>query len=228
MGLTFAKSLDVSIADLKRQGCDRLMIDLRGNIGGGLGFARLASYLCPDRVPIGYSLTPRRQREGYKLEEFKHVVYPKTRLGLVATLARFALRDKSIFLLTQGLGPQPFHGRVVVLVNEWTNSAAEMIARFASENKLATIVGAKTAGNVLGAVNFRVGGGFWLRLPVYGWNTNAGVSIEGRGVEPDIAIEVHPEELSKGTDRQLNTGLEVLQKSLDKACFDTRSEAAPA
>ena len=77
-------------------------------------------------------------------------------------LARFALRDKSVVLLTQGLGPQPFHGRVVILVNEWTNSAAEMLAGFASENHLATIVGTKTAGNVLGAVNSKVGAGYWL------------------------------------------------------------------
>jgi hypothetical protein len=54
-------------------------------------------------------------------------------------------------LLTQGLGPQPFHNRIVILVNEWTNSAAEMVANFAAENRLATIVGQKTRGNVLGA-----------------------------------------------------------------------------
>jgi C-terminal processing protease CtpA/Prc len=43
-------------------------------------------------------------------------------------------------LLTQGLGTQPFHNRIVVLVNEWTNSAAEMVANFAAENRLASIV----------------------------------------------------------------------------------------
>ena len=73
------------------------------------------------------------------------------RAELLVTLARFAFRDKSVMLLTQGLGPQPFHNRIVVLVNEWTNSAAEMVANFAAENGLATIVGQKTRGNVLGA-----------------------------------------------------------------------------
>ena len=47
-----------------------------------------------------------------------------------------------------------------MLVNEWTNSAAEMVANFAAENRLATIVGEKTRGNVLGAMNFKVG--WWL------------------------------------------------------------------
>ncbi len=211
MGLGFSKSLDAAIAGLKQEECDRLIIDLRGNIGGGLGFARLASYLCPDKVPIGYSVTPKRQRRGYKPKEFEPVVYPSSRIGFATTLARFALRDKSIFLLTQGLGPQPFHGKTVLLVNEWTNSAAEMVASFAKENKLATIIGTKTAGNVLGAVNMKVGGGYWLRLSVFGWYTTKGTCVEGQGITPDVLVDVYPSELSAGADRQLNTALELLR-----------------
>ena len=110
--------------------------------------------------------------------------------------------------MTQGLGPQPFHGRVVFLVNEWTNSAAEMVAGFASENKLATIVGTKTPGNVLGAVNTKVGGGYWLRLPVFGWYTPKGMPVEGRGITPDRLVEVDPESLSRGIDTQLHAAAE--------------------
>ena len=76
-------------------------------------------------------------------------------------------------LLTQGLGAQRFHGRTVLLVNEWTNSAAEIVAAFAQEQGVARIVGQKSRGNVLGASNFPVGGGYWLRLPVFGWFTSA-------------------------------------------------------
>jgi len=63
---------------------------------------------------------------------------------------RFAFSDKSIVMVTEGLGPQPFHGRIVLLVNQHTASAAETITGFARENKLAIIVGTKTAGQVLG------------------------------------------------------------------------------
>ena len=66
---------------------------------------------------------------------------PNTKLGLLFCLTRFSVQDKSLVLLTQGLGKQPFHGRVVVLVNEWTNSAGEMAAQFAKDTKLATVVG---------------------------------------------------------------------------------------
>jgi carboxyl-terminal processing protease len=125
-------------------------------------------------------------------------------------LARFALRDKSVMLLTQGLGLQPFHGRVAILVNEWTNSAAEMLASFASEHRLATIIGTKTAGNVLGAVNQRVGAGYWLRVPVFGWYTSNGKCLEGQGVSPDLQVDVDPTSLDPAIDQQARRAVEVL------------------
>jgi C-terminal processing protease CtpA/Prc len=135
---------------------------------------------------------------------------PRTRLEFVLALARFALRDKSIVLLTQGLGPQPFHGRVVILINEWTTSAAEMLASFASENRLATIVGTKTAGNVLGAVNQKVGAGYWLRVPVFGWYTSNGKCLEGEGVSPDLEADVDPASLDAAIDQQARRAAELL------------------
>jgi carboxyl-terminal processing protease len=209
-GLAFGKALDDAVHDLKQQGCDRMIIDLRGNIGGSLGFARLASHMCPGEIAIGHSLTPRRLRSGYDPEALPRVPMPRTRAELLVTLARFAFRDKSVMLLTQGLGEQPFHNRIVVLVNEWTNSAAEMVANFAAENSLATIVGQKTRGNVLGAANFRVGSGYWLRLPVFGWFTSKGRTLEANGVEPDVSVEISPDALAEGQDNQLSKAIEIV------------------
>jgi carboxyl-terminal processing protease len=209
-GMQFAKALDAAVADLKVQGCDRLIIDLRGNIGGSLGLARLASYLCPGELPIGHSLTPQRQRAGYDPKTLPRVPMPQTKRELSFTLARFAFRDKSVFLLTQGLGAQPFHGKIAVLVNEWTNSAAEMVASFAAENNLATIVGTKTAGSVLGAANFAVGSGYWLRLPVFGWYTLRGNCLEGNGVSPEVPVDVDPQVLNTGVDQQMEKGIEIV------------------
>lgn len=209
-GISFANALDLAIRDLKSRGCDRLIIDLRGNIGGSLGFARLASYLCPDRIPIGHSLTPARLRKGYTRDTLPRVPMPRTTPQFVLALAHFALRDKSVVLLTQGLGPQPFHGRVAILVNEWTNSAGEMLASFASENRLATIIGTKTAGNVLGALNRRVGAGYWLRVPVFGWYTSSGKCLEGQGVSPDLHLDIDPLSLESAIDQQMHRAAEVL------------------
>jgi C-terminal processing protease CtpA/Prc len=209
-GMRFGKALDAAINDLKRQSCDRLIVDLRGSIGGSLGFARLASYFCPGQLAIGHSLTPRRLRSGYDPAKLPRVPMPRSRAELLLTLTRFTVQDKSLMLLTQGLGAQPFHGRIVLLINEWTNSAAEMVANFAAENRLATLVGRRTRGNVLGATNFRVGGGYWLRLPVFGWFTSQGRSLEGTGVDPDIPVDISPTQLQASHDTQLVRALDIV------------------
>ena len=184
IGLDFMRALATEMDRFRNAGVEKLVIDLRGNIGGSLGFAGLASYLCPDLRPIGFSLTPKTLREGYDKDQLPKVVMPNSRFELAVTMSKFLVRDKSVVLLTQGLGPQPFHGNILVKVNQWTNSASEMVASFAQENALATVIGVKTAGNVLGAANVEVGRGYWLRLPVFGWMTWSGRCLEGVGVTP--------------------------------------------
>lgn len=212
-GLGFAKVLDCAIRDLKNHGCERLIIDLRGHIGGSLGFARLASYLCPGKIPIGHSLTPSRLREGYDRNALPHVPMPATRTELFLTLLRYANRDKSVMLLTQGLGPQPFHGKIVILANEWTNSAGEILASFAADNNLATIVGTTTAGNVLGAVNLPVGHRYWLRLPVFGWYTSRGLCLEDVGVVPKVCFDMDPSFLAQQIDPQFDMAVEIVGRT---------------
>lgn len=114
-------------------------------------------------------------------------------------------------LLTQGLGKQPFHGRVVVLVNEWTNSAGEMAAQFAKDTKLATVVGNRTRGRVLGSTAFEVGNGYTLYLPVFGWYCADGSSNESSGVEPDVVVDIDPERLGHGEDAQMDKALALLE-----------------
>src|SRR5439155_26582235 len=45
IGQSFARGLDQAIAELKTRGATRLVIDIRGNIGGALGSLSLMSYL---------------------------------------------------------------------------------------------------------------------------------------------------------------------------------------
>jgi len=188
------------------------VIDLRGNIGGSLGFAILASYLCPDQRPIGYSITPKTLRNGYSKEELPKVPMPRNKAELVFTLGKFGFRDKSVVLMTQGLGPQPFHGRIAILINEFTRSAGEMLASFAAENRLALLVGAKTPGNVLGAVNFGVGYDYYARLPVFGWFTWAGDCLEGTGVSPELPIAINCQNGKASSDQQRDIAMRAVAK----------------
>src|SRR5260370_36031575 len=92
--------------------------------------------------------------------------------------------DKSILVVTEGLGPQRFHGRVIVLVNEHTASAGPMVAAFAEENKLATIIGAKTPGRLLSGSAFKAGFGCIVGVPVAACRRLAGELREREGVSP--------------------------------------------
>src|SRR5207248_9516897 len=121
VGQSFARALDEAIRELKAQRARHLVVDIRGNIGGGLGSLRLMSYLCPGKLEIGHSLTRRRLRNGYQKEKLTRIEkIPATKPELLMMAVRFKIfqRDRSMVLATEGLGPQPFHGRIVVLTNE--------------------------------------------------------------------------------------------------------------
>ena len=64
----------------------RLLIDLRGNPGGGIGGLRIMSHLVPSRVPVGFSIDRPTIERGYekeRLPRFNHI--PRFKWGASAT-----------------------------------------------------------------------------------------------------------------------------------------------
>jgi len=212
LGMDVARDMNRAVTDLA---CARLLIDLRGNTGGGIGCLRLMSHLCPDRRGVGYSVTRATARKGYtkeRLPQFDRI--PASKLGVIPLLFRFAGRGRSVAVFTEALGPQAHHGRVVLLVNEHSASAAEMVAAFASEYRLATLVGVKTAGRLVATSAFKVGYGYRLVLPVAAYHTWHGNNLEGRGVVPDVEVPVSTEALRGGRDNQLTRAMEEIGQAM--------------
>jgi carboxyl-terminal processing protease len=120
VGLDVSRAIDAAVAEL--ESCDRLILDLRGHLGGGLGVLRLMSHLTPDKLPIGYTITRRRAESGYdksKLPKLDRLpTYLPNFLGVASMVLTYAGRDPSILLVSEGLGPKKWHGRIVILVNE--------------------------------------------------------------------------------------------------------------
>ena len=209
IGIDFAKEIDAAMTKLSA--CDRLVIDLRGNSGGGIGGVRLMSYLTPDKLPIGYSLTRKRAKVGYKREDLRRFgKIPSHKTALPWLILKYGFGDKSICLYTEGLGVQKFHGRVVLLVNEHSASAAEMLAAFVTENNLGKIVGTKTAGRLLSGSAFNVAHGYILGVPTAAYLTWRGSTLEGAGVLPDVEVDVTYEALVGGEDVQMQKAVEVV------------------
>ncbi len=209
VGIDVAGDIDKAMQSFAA--CNKLIIDLRGNTGGGIGGLRLMSYLTPEKREVGFSLTRKRAESGYRKEELSRFGrIPKHKRALIPLVLRFAFAEKSIVVVTEGLGSQPFHGHVMILVNEHTASAGEMVAAFAQENNLAIIVGTKTAGRLLSGDRFNLGHGYLLGLATAQYLTWSGKLIGGSGVTPDISVALDPEALQQGRDTQLQRALQVL------------------
>ena len=98
------------------------------------------------------------------------------------------MKKTSVFLKTEGLGSKAFRGRIAILVNEHSTGAAEMLAQFAQENGLATIVGSKTPGRLVSRSATKLGSGYRLVIPVAAYVSAKGKQIEGSGITPDVSI----------------------------------------
>jgi carboxyl-terminal processing protease len=209
LGMDVARDISRAITEL---GCHRLVIDLRGNTGGGIGCLRVMSQLCPDRRGVGYSVSRDVARRGFEKERlpaFDRI--PKTKLGVIPLIFRFARARRSVAVFTEALGQQPHHGRVAMLVNEHSASAAEMVAAFASENRLATLIGVKTPGRLVATSAFKVGLGYRVVLPVAAYFTWNGTNLEGCGLAPDIEEPLSPEAVWSGEDNQLTKAIQLLK-----------------
>jgi C-terminal processing protease CtpA/Prc len=212
LGLDVAREMDRAVAELAD--CERLILDLRGHLGGGLGVLRLMSYLTPDKLPIGYTVTRRKAESGYRKEELRKLDRLPTDLPNFLAIAemalKFARRDPSVAVVSEGLGPQKWHGRIVVLVNEHTISAGEMACAFAQENHLATIVGTETAGRLIPGSGFKVGHGYRVILPRAAYFTWQDRTFEGHGLAPDIVVPWSLEAAERGIDNQLNAAADIV------------------
>ncbi len=77
---------------------------------------------------------------------------------------------------------------LVVLVDEETASAAEMLATALRAGGRATVVGRRTAGKATVQASHRLETGAVLRLTVGRWATRDGDSLDGVGLVPDVTV----------------------------------------
>ena len=64
-----------------------------------------------------------------------------------------------------------------------------------------------------------------LRIPRIGVYTTKGVNMEKEGVQPDVLVEEHPDQLAKGIDAQLDKAVEVLHN--DVVAWKQKHQGSP-
>ena len=209
VGIDFANELDRlfrgSFGSSKK-----LIIDLRGNPGGGIGGLALMSYLTPRCLPVGYSKNRDMAEKGTDPSSFpKFTKVPRSRLAIPGLALKFMAKT-SVYLYTEGLEGNAYKGNVVILVNEHTTGAAEMVVQFAQENGLAKIVGSRTPGRLVSRKATKLGFGYRLVIPVAAYISAKGTQIEGKGIKPDAEIPWSFTDATAGRDNQLDAALELV------------------
>ncbi len=102
---------------------------------------------------------------------------------------------------------------IVVLVDESSASASELVAGALQDRDQATIMGEITLGKGTVQTWRDLGNGGGVRLTIARWMTPNHNWIHGAGITPDVIIEWTPESFDDPTDPQLSAALDFLQST---------------
>lgn len=114
---------------------------------------------------------------------------------IVSTIGRIK-NEKEVTKATKKTNAFDFP--IVVLLNEYSASASEIVSGALQDNKRALIVGKRSFGKGSVQSVIRLGDGSGLKLTVARYYTPSGISIQAEGIKPDIEIDdVDPEAFGK-------------------------------
>lgn len=175
---------------------------------GRLGYVHI-----PDMGPYGYA------------EFYKHFIAESDHEGLVVDV-RFnggghvsqhllkILAQKTIgFDETrhQGLMKYPMYapGALVALANEFSGSDGDIFPHCFKLMKLGKLIGKRTWGGIIGINGqYTLKDGTWVTQPEYSfWFKDNEWHVENHGVDPDIEVEMTPEDYKAGNDPQLDRAI---------------------
>jgi len=99
----------------------------------------------------------------------------------------------------------------VILVNQGSASASEILAGALRDNRGIKLVGEQTfgKGSIQKVEELTEGG---LKITIARWLTPQGYLIDNIGLEPDIAVELTDEDIEADRDPQLDKAIEVLKE----------------
>jgi len=110
-------------------------------------------------------------------------------------------------------GPAKFvNFPMVVLVNEGSASASEILAGALRDDRDIQLIGEKTfgKGSVQELTDLKSGSA--LKITVAKWLTPKGISISEQGLEPDIKVEITDTDIKAEKDPQLDKAIEIVNQ----------------
>lgn len=99
----------------------------------------------------------------------------------------------------------------VILINEGSASASEIVAGAVSGKDKIKIIGKKSFGKGSVQELIDLPNGTFLKVTIAKWLTPNGQSIQDNGIEPDVAVEITKEDIENKKDPQLDKALEIVK-----------------
>ena len=129
-------------------------------------------------------------------------------IGDVVAREKFSTGDETIF---RSKGYDMFKNLpFVILVNEGSASASEILSGALREHGKAKLVGAKTFGKGSVQELFPITSDTSLKLTIAKWLTPNGISISDQGLEPDYKVEITDKDATANKDPQMDKAIEIL------------------
>lgn len=186
----------------------------------GFVYLRFDEFDGPDRRWIGRELRKHANAPGVVIDLRRNPGGETFSLGI--TIGEFFDRpvDCGTFISRAGsqraknswqFGSAEYRGKVMVLVDAATGSAAEIFAAVLQDHGRATIVGRRTAGAVLASWFYRLPDGGELQLSREDYIAPKGRRIEAVGVEPDVVVPRTLADIRAGRDLDLEVALQLLR-----------------
>lgn len=132
--------------------------------------------------------------------------------GKLVVTEQFSSGEKDDFY-TSGSGPLK-DLPLVVLVNEGSASASEILAGALRYHRNSLLIGAQTFGKGTVQQYEPLRDNSSIKITVANWLLPDGTLIEGAGLEPDIVIEQQEDDFINGSDTQLEAAIEALKNQL--------------
>ena len=121
---------------------------------------------------------------------------------------------KSIVMQTPSAPIVPASVPIVVLVDEGTASAAELLSAAIQESGRGVVEGTKTAGAVEIGITIDLPEGAGMSVTVARVFTGKGTRLEGQGVTPDTPESLTSQAMDEGHDSQLDRAIEIINTQL--------------
>ncbi len=123
----------------------------------------------------------------------------------------------------EGYPAEAPRGPIVAITDEYASSGGDIVIQALKSCRIATVVGTRTWGGVIGCYFNELVDGTQVTQPTSAlWFADVGWAVENHGADPDVEVAIAPHDWAAGRDPQLDTAVRLALQALEQ-----RTPAAP-